>query len=290
MTETTRGRRMRQELRRQLADPTRAALAPFVWDAGQARFAVAAGHTAVYMTGFGTASTFGLPDIGLIGLGEMAANAERIAGVVDVPLVADADTGYGNAVNVAHAVRRYEAAGVAALHLEDQVWPKRCGFMAGKEVIPVAEAAQKVAAAVAARQDAELVIIARSDALAPLGWDAVVERGHAFMDSGADLFFIDGLKTRDDIERAAELLPDTPRLLNSGELTAEEARALNYRLVIQLDTLRALFASMRDVYSELARTGRVGTDGAPSIDEIAEVLGVAEHRAVERRFAAADAR
>ena len=259
------------------------ALAPFVWDAGLARFAEDAGHHAVYMTGFGTAFTYGLPDIGLLGLDEMAANAERIAGAVDVPVIADADTGYGNPVNVTHTVERYERAGVAALHIEDQIWPKRCGFMAGKEVIPLDDMVQKVRAAVRARHQPELVVIARTDALAPLGWDAVVERASAYRDEGADLIFIDGLGSTDEIERAAELLPDTPRLLNSALLTRDEAFALGYRLTIQLGTLTGLIAETRRLYRELAETGRVDLAAREplSVDEIARTLGMDRYREAE---------
>ncbi len=261
-------------------------VAPFVWDGGMAAYAAAAGHPAVYMTGFGTAAQHGLPDIGLLGMGEMLANARRIAAAVDVPLIADADTGYGNAANVTRTVESYEAAGVAALHMEDQVWPKRCGFMAGKEVIPLEDAVQKVRAACAAGGD--IVIIARTDALAPRGWDEVAQRIHAFADAGADLVFVDGLKTREDIERAAEIAPDLPRLLNSGLMQADEAQALGYRLVLSLDTIHALFGAIRDVYEELARTGCIDVEArnAPDVDEIASVLGVERYRAAEVAAAA----
>jgi 2-methylisocitrate lyase-like PEP mutase family enzyme len=258
-------------------------LAPFVWDAGLARFAEAAGHQAVYMTGFGTAFSHGLPDIGLLGLQEMGDNAARIAAAVEVPVIADADTGYGNASSVTHTVERYERAGVGAIHIEDQVAPKRCGFMDGKEVVALDEMLQKVRAAVRARQNDDLVFIARTDALAPLGWEAVVERCHAFRDEGADLVFIDGLKSKDDIERAAELLPDTPRLLNSGLLTLEEAVSLGYPMVIQLDTLTALIGGMQGVFEELRATGTVDLESraAPTIDAIARTLGVDHYRAAE---------
>ena len=258
-------------------------VAPFVWDGGQAAYAAAAGHSAVYMTGFGTAASHGVPDIGLLGMGEMVANARRIAAAVDVPVIADADTGYGNAANVTRTVESYEAAGVAALHIEDQVWPKRCGFMAGKEVIPIGEAVQKVRAACAARRDGSLVVIARTDALAPHGWDEVDRRIHAFAEAGADLVFVDGLKTRDDIERVAAMAPDLPRLLNSGLLQAEEAAALGYRLVLALDTIHALFGAIRDIYEELARRGRLDTAGRemPDVEAIARVLGVERYRAAE---------
>ena len=258
-------------------------LAPFVWDAGLARFAEAAGHQAVYMTGFGTAFSHGLPDIGLLGLQEMGDNAARIAAAVEVPVIADADTGYGNASSVTHTVERYERAGVGAIHIEDQVAPKRCGFMDGKEVVALDEMLQKVRAAVRARQNDDLVFIARTDALAPLGWEAVVERCLAFQDEGADLVFIDGLKSKDDIERAAELLPDTPRLLNSGLLSLEEAVSLGYPMVIQLDTLTALIGGMQGVFEELRATGTVDLESraAPTIDAIARTLGVDHYRAAE---------
>jgi len=269
------------QLRSLLASGT--TVAPFVWDGAQARYAAAAGHPAVYMTGFGTAASHGLPDIGLLGMAEMLENARRIVAAVDVPVIADADTGYGNPINVANTVRAYEAAGVAALHIEDQVWPKRCGFMDGKEVIPLADMEQKLSAALDARGDPTVIVIGRTDALAPLGWDEAITRAQAYHALGVDLVFIDGLKTVEDIERAADALHDVPRVLNSELLTGDEAAALGYQLVIQLGTLRALFAALRDVYGELASSGRVDLDarGAPTIDEIASVLGVEEHRAIE---------
>jgi len=261
-----------------------AVVAPFVWDGAQARYAAAAGHPAVYMTGFGTAASHGFPDIGLLGMAEMLENARRIVAAVDVPVIADADTGYGNPINVANTVRAYEAAGVAALHIEDQVWPKRCGFMDGKEVIPLVEMEQKLSAALAARSDPTVMVIGRTDALAPLGWDEAIRRARAYHALGVDLVFIDGLKTVEDIERAAEALHDVPRVLNSELLSGEEAAALGYQLVIQLGTLRVLFGALRDIYGELATTGRVDLDArrAPTIDEIASVLGVEEHRAIEQ--------
>ena len=254
-------------------------LAPIVWDAGQARFAAEAGNPAVYMTGFGTASTFGLPDIGLLGLEEMAANSGRIAAAVDVPVIADADTGYGNAVNVAHTVERYEAAGVAALHIEDQVSPKRCGAMAGKDVVPTNEMVQKIRAAVDARQDPALMIIARTDSLGPLGWDAAMERSVACHDSGADLIVIDGLRERADVERAAEQLPEVPRMLIIRDFPIEDAGALGYRVVVHWGTLLAIYGAMRDVYRELATTHTVDLESraTSTTHEIQDTMGVSRY-------------
>ena len=258
-------------------------LAPVLWDAGQARFAVEAGHHAVYMTGLGTASTFGLPDIGLIGLEEMVSNVRRIASAVEVPIIADADTGYGNAVNVAHTVEQYEAAGVAALHIEDQVSPKRCGGMAGKEVIPTEEMAQKVRVAVSARRDPGLVIIARTDAISPLGWDAAIERCKTYRDCGADMVLIDGVKSSADVERAAEQLPNIPRMLITRFYRADAAKALGYDIVVSWGTLLTIYAAMRDAFQELAETGLVDLErcSISSTDAIQQTMGVARHLAAE---------
>src|SRR5499425_748119 len=155
-------------------------VAPFVYDALQAKLAERVGFEAVYMTGFGTAAARGFPDLGLLTMSEMVENVRTIARSVQIPVICDADTGYGNPVNVWRTVNEYERAGAAALHIEDQVWPKKCGFLAGKQVIPLEEMVPKVRAACDARRDRNFVIIARTDALAVNGWDDVVRRCHAY--------------------------------------------------------------------------------------------------------------
>ena len=248
-------------------------VAPFVFDGVQARMAEAAGFDAVYMTGFGTAASHGLPDMGLIGLGEMSANAGRLAAAVDVPVIADADTGYGNEANVARTVEVYERAGVAALHIEDQEWPKRCGFLEGKRVIPADEMVLKVEAAVAARKDPSLVVIARTDALAPHGWREALARARSYRDAGADLVFVDGLKTREAIERAATELQGIPQLLNSWLLTPEEAEDLGFRLYIHLGVMMRHFADFRHALAELKVTGSVELPaGAESVEPVTRLL------------------
>jgi len=231
--------------------------APFVFDGVQARLAEAAGFEAVYMSGFGTAASHGLPDMGLIGLGEMSANAARIASAVQVPVIADADTGYGNEANIARTVALYERAGVAALHIEDQEWPKRCGFLEGKRVIPAEEMALKVRAAVAARTDPGLVIIARTDALQPNGWDDAVARLRSYREAGADVVFMDGLKTRDLVEAAARDLTGIPQLLNSWLVTPTEARQMGFAIYIHLGVMLRHFADFRAALDELRDTGGV---------------------------------
>jgi len=232
-------------------------VAPFVFDGVQAKLAEAAGFAAVYMSGFGTAASFGLADMGLIGLGEMSANAARIAAAVSVPVIADADTGYGDETNIARTVAVYERAGVAALHIEDQDWPKRCGFLEGKRVIPAQEMVLKVCAAVAARTDPELVIIARSDALQPNGWDDAIARLRAYREAGADVVFMDGLKTKEQVERAARDLAGVPQLLNSWLLTPAEARDLGFAIYIHLGVMLRHFSDFRRSLEELRESGSV---------------------------------
>lgn len=247
-------------------------LAPFVFDGVQARLAEAAGFSAVYLSGFGTAASWGLPDRGLIGLGEMAANAARVAGAVRVPVIADADTGYGNEANVARTVELYERAGVAALHLEDQEWPKRCGFLEGKRVIPAEEMELKVRAAVRARRDPATVIIARTDALAPLGREAAAERARRYYAAGADLVFLDGLKDRETIAWAARELADVPMVLNSWLLTPAEAEALGFRVYLQLGVMLRHFEEFRRALEELRATGRVALGPGAGVEWITQLL------------------
>ncbi len=248
-------------------------VAPFVFDGVQAKLAEQAGFEAVYMTGFGTAASHGLPDMGMIGLGEMSANATRIAAAVGVPVIADADTGYGNETNVARTVAVYERAGVAALHIEDQEWPKRCGFLEGKRVIPAEDMAAKVRAAVAARTDPSLVLIARTDALQPNGWDDAVARARLYHAAGADLVFVDGLKDRATIERAATDLAGIPQLLNSWLLTPAEAAGQGFALYIHLGVMMRHFADFRRSLEELRDAGAVslGAEDA-SVEGITRLL------------------
>lgn len=170
-------------------------VAPGAYDALSARLVEAAGFPAVYMTGFGTtASLLGRPDVGLLTMTEMVQAASRIRSVVEVPVIADADPGYGNALNVIRTVREYEAAGVAAIHLEDQVAPKRCGHLEGKRVVPASTMADRLRAAVAARSDPDFLLIARTDARAVEGLDAAIDRARRYREAGADMLFVEALQ------------------------------------------------------------------------------------------------
>src|SRR3954462_6832031 len=190
-------------------------LAPGAYDGLSARLVERAGFPAVYMTGFGaSASLLGRPDVGLLSFAEMAGHARRLAQAVEVPVIADADDGYGNPLNVMRTVSEYEAAGVAALHIEDQVAPKRCGHMDGKDVIDAAEMVEKVRAAVEARRAPDLVIIARTDARAGEGLEGALERARRYRDAGADMLFVEAPESEEEVAVVAEAFPDTPLLFN----------------------------------------------------------------------------
>ncbi|MCU4185338.1 isocitrate lyase/PEP mutase family protein [Acidiferrimicrobium sp. IK] len=269
-------------------------LAPGAYDALGARLIEAAGFEAVYMTGFGAAaSLLGRPDVGLLGLSEMAGHAARLAAAVDVPLIADADTGYGNAVTVIRTVQEYERAGVAALHLEDQVQPKRCGHMAGKDVVAVGEMVAKLRAATDARSDPDLVLIARTDARAVEGLDAALDRARAYRDAGADMLFVEALEGVGEIERVAAELAGTPLLFNWVEggrtppLSLAELTAMGFALVIMpITTLLAATAAMRAVLAQVKADGtpqQAATD-LPSFDDMVEAVGLGEISRLERRY------
>ena len=229
----TRNRRFRQALAGE-----RAVMAPGVVDAMYARLVAEAGFPAMYMTGAGTSATrLGYPDVGLLTLQEMADNATRIADASDVPLIADADNGFGGPLNVRRTVQLYERGGVAALHLEDQVLPKRCGHLAGKQVIPALDMVAKIKAAVDARIDSDFTIIARTDVLALEGRNAALDRGEMYREAGADVIFIES-PGPEDLPHIAPRFPGIPLLYNmatSGKtpfLTRSEIEALGFKVII----------------------------------------------------------
>lgn len=281
-------------LRALLAAPG-AVTAPGAYDALSARLVEAAGFPAVYMTGYGTsAALLGQPDVGLLSMAEMVENARRIVAAVRVPVIADADTGYGNPLNVARTVRAYEAAGVAGLHLEDQISPKKCGHMTGKQVIPAAEMEQKLRAALDARRDPALLIIARTDARAVNGLEDALERGARYREAGADMLFIEAPESEAEIVSISARFRDVPLLYNWAEsgrtppLALERIEALGYKLVIYPVT--ALFAATRAVQETLAALRRQGdsatfADRLISFPDFNEFIGLPAVRAMEARYA-----
>ena len=289
------GRAPRARLRELLAAPA-PLLAPGAYDALSARLVEQAGFDAVYMTGFGTtASLIGRPDVGLLSGAEMVDNARRIAAAVDVPVIADADTGYGNALNVVRTVQLYEQAGVAGIQLEDQVMPKKCGHMSGKALIGVDEMAGKVHAAAAARRDPDLVIVARTDAVAVHGLDDAISRARTYAEAGADVLFVEAPTSEADIERVAtELAGLAPLVFNWAEggrtppLSLERMTELGFSLVLYpIGTLLAATAGMRSLLETLRRDGVPSLQGLPSFGEFTDLIGLPEVQDLEQRFGTA---
>ena len=286
-------RSSRADFRRQLDEGF--VLAPGVYNALFAKLVERTGFRCVYMTGFGTAARYGYPDTGLITQTEMLANIRAICAATALPVIADADTGYGNAVNVTRTIRLWEQAGAAALHLEDQVFPKRCGFMRGKAVIPVDEAVGKLRAALDARSDG-LVVIARTDALAVNGWEDVIVRVGAYRDAGADLVFVDGIRTRDDLDTYSRELAMVgfPCLYNGTLADPEEVERLGFKVQILAGlALGAVYSSATAAMTALRESGSIDDifsryDQPPDGEDINELLGLGEAYESERLYAAAE--
>jgi 2-methylisocitrate lyase-like PEP mutase family enzyme len=279
---------------RGLVEARQGLVVPGAYDGVSARLVERAGFPAVYMTGYGTsASRLGLPDLGFAGLAEMADHARNLAGAVRIPLIADADTGYGNALSVRRTVALYEAAGVAALHIEDQVAPKRCGHLAGHQVIPLGEFAGKIRAAVDARRDPDFLVIARTDAISAVGLDEALRRGEAAAKAGADVLFIEAPRTEADVERVAREMP-VPLLYNyapggrSPALPFARLRGLGYAIILlPVDTLFVATRAMADFLRELKAGDDVGrlADRYVGFQEFNELIGVDAQLALAARYA-----
>jgi 2-methylisocitrate lyase-like PEP mutase family enzyme len=236
----------------------------------------------------------GFPDLGLLAMTEIA---DRVAGIVEhagIPVIADADTGYGNALNTRRAIREFERAGVAALHLEDQTFPKRCGHLDDKSVVPIPEMTQKLRAARDAASDADLVLIARTDALAVEGLEAALERAHAYREAGADVIFVEAPTTEAQIETIARRVP-APKLINMFEggktplVPLERLRALGYRIVIiPSDLQRAAIRAMQEVLTTIARDGNshAVTGRMATFTEREGVVGTPDYLRLDERYRA----
>ena len=279
-------------LRKLLAGPE-LVLAPGVADAMNARIVAKEGYKALYMTGSGTAAVrLGLPDVGLLTMSEMVDNAQRIADAAGIPLIADADTGYGNAINVRRTVREYERAGVAALHIEDQQWPKRCGHFAGKTLVPVADMVSKLKAAADARRDSDFIVIARTDAYSVEGYEGALERAARYVEAGADMIFVEELRTPDELAEVPRRFP-VPALYNmagSGKtpfLTADEIQRLGFKVAIYPNfIMRAAIHAAQKVLRALRDTGDIKgvLDTLSGWEERHELLRMSEIRELEQRY------
>ena len=266
--------------------------APGVYDGLSAKIAEAAGMAVLYVSGGAIARSMGYPDIGLVTLTEMQKRLEEIRAITALPLIVDADTGYGNALNVIRAIRAYARAGAAALHIEDQVEPKRCGHYEGKQVVTSAEMVQKIQAAVEACGDSGLVIIARTDARAVLGLDAAIERGNAYTEAGADMIFVEAPQSIEEIERIA-LEVKAPLVINmfwGGKtplVPAEQLAVLGYRImIVPSDLQRAAIRAMQRAAAEIRTHGHTAAmaEDMASFAEREELIGLAEAQALQHRF------
>ncbi len=287
-TETNAGTRLRD-----LIAAPGIIMLPGVYDALSARLAERGGFDAIFTTGFGiSASELGQPDFGLLTMSEMIARVRNIAAAVSVPIVADMDTGYGGVLNVARTVRECIAAGAAAIILEDQAWPKKCGHFEGKRVIAAEEHAAKLRAAVEARGASALVIIARTDARAPLGLAEAIGRGQAYAEAGADVIFVEAPQSIDELRAVREAIPGIPLFANMVEggktplLSAPELESLGYKLVVfPVTALLAATKAMEAVFGEL----RAKQTTAGVLDQLTEfrrfevLIGAPDLRAFEER-------
>jgi 2-methylisocitrate lyase-like PEP mutase family enzyme len=266
-------------------------VAPGAFDALSAKLIEAVGFDAVYMTGFGTAaSIFGIPDIGLLTLTEMVENARRISNAVKIPVIADADTGYGNHLNVMRTVEEYEKAGVAAFHIEDQISPKRCGHMEGHQLISIEDMTAKIRAAALCRKDRDLVLIARTDAISGEGFDEAIFRGNAYVEAGADVIFVEAPTTIEQVEKIPKLIKG-PVLINIAPKTPvlhfKRYEEMGYSIVIYPPlSLTTAFVAIREKLIELKEEGilKDGAHGGVPFDELLDFLGLPRYRALEEEL------
>lgn len=252
----------RQSLREQLENKNKIIVLPGVFDALSARIAEQVGFEAMFQTGYGSsAALLGMPDFGFLNAGETVDNARRIIRAVSVPVLVDADTGYGNPLNVWRIVRDLESLGAAGIFLEDQIWPKRCGHMAGKDVISKDDYMPKLKAALEARRSKDFVIVARTDARAPIGLGEAIERGKAYRKAGADVIFVEAPTSIQELKKVAHEI-DAPLVANMIEdgvtpnLPASELLKLGYCVAVYpLSGLYSATYAMREVFEELKKTG-----------------------------------
>jgi carboxyvinyl-carboxyphosphonate phosphorylmutase len=269
-------------------------VAPGAYDGFSARLIEAAGFKAVYMTGAGTAAShLGQPDLGLATLTEMATHASHLASCISIPLIADADTGYGNALNVVRTVREYEKAGVAGLHIEDQVAPKKCGHIAGKQVVEAKEFADKIRAAVEYKTDPDFVVIARTDARAVTGLDDAIARANLYREAGADLIFFEAPQSLEEIQRVAREVkaPLLANMVQGGRtpaLTVLELEKLGFKMVIFPGVcMRAAVPAIEGALERLKQTGTDWPKDGPVMGpmDIFRKVGFDWWKGVEDKFA-----
>ncbi len=283
----TQAQRLRESL---LNNPP--VIAPGAFDGLSARLVEQAGFNAVYATGGGIARSNGIPDLGLMGLDEIVKRLESMVEVITIPLIADADTGHGNALNAQKTARAFERAGVAGFHLEDQVFPKKCGHYDDKSIVPQKEMTQKIRAVKDALHNPDMLLIARTDGLAVEGYGPTIERAHAYMEAGADMIFVEAPTSEEQIEQIATDLPQ-PKLINmfhGGKtplMPADQLGALGYQLVIiPSDTQRAAIKGMQDALAAIKRDGHSAAvhDQMVTFKDRETVIGTDHYTALDQRY------
>jgi 2-methylisocitrate lyase-like PEP mutase family enzyme len=284
-----------RQLLRQLFKRDRLLVAPGCFDGLSARLVEEAGFEAAYLSGGAMARSMGIPDIGLVTMSEVIERAAQVVAAVKIPIIADADTGYGNAVNLVRTIREFERTGVAAIHIEDQITPKRCGHLDGKEVIPLAEMEKKLQAALASRSDPDFLIIARTDARGVHGFDDAINRGRAFARLGIDAIFVEAPQSEAELEEIPRALPDVPLLVNvfkggkTPMLPVDRLQQMGYRIAIYpSETQRAAIHAMRQALGLLKREGTTEKmdDALTTFKERDKVVGLDEWQRIEKQYMA----
>jgi 2-methylisocitrate lyase-like PEP mutase family enzyme len=272
-------------------------VAPGCFDGLSARLVQEAGFEAAYLSGGAVARSMGIPDIGLVTMSESIDRAVQAVSAINIPIIADADTGYGNAVNLVRSVREFERAGVAAIHIEDQITPKRCGHLDGKEVISLSEMAKKLEAALATRTDPDFCIIARTDARGVNGFDDAVKRANAFAKLGVDAIFFEAPQSEDELAEIPRRVPNIPLLVNvfkggkTPMLPMERLEQMGYRIAIYpSETQRAAIHAMRTALSTLKREGTTESIDAvlTTFKDRDKVVGLDDWNKIEREFMAVE--
>jgi 2-methylisocitrate lyase-like PEP mutase family enzyme len=281
---------------RELLDGGEIVVAPGCGDAFHARLIAAAGFPAVYISGGWASGSRGFPDLGFLTQTEMLENARYVAQAVEAPVIADADTGFGGLLNISRTIRDFEAAGLAGIQLEDQASPKKCGLLGGKRVVSTEEMATKIEVAVASRRDPDFVIVARSDALAGEGLDATIARGRAYLDAGADMLFVEALRTEEEMQAVGEAFRDRYLLLNRTPrgftpiVPFPTVHAWGFDLVVLPMHLGLAGAyAAKEMLAELRETGSVDSfeERMLPIPEFFETAGLGAAEALEERYAKA---
>lgn len=280
---------------RKLLRGDRIIVAPGAYDALSARLIEQAGFSAIYVTGAGVASSrLGVPDIGLTTMNEVLETAKNIGNVTNIPVICDVDTGYGNAINLMRTVREFERIGVAAIQVEDQITPKRCGHTEGKQLIPKMEMVKKIEASQSAKRSEDFVLIARTDAIAVNGFEDAIERAKAYVRAGADVLFVEAPRTIEEMKRITELLDDVPLLVNMVEgggktpvLPVKDLEAIGFKIAIfPASVWMAVIKAIQRVLKELKEKGSTDgfCDNMVSFKEMFEIVGLSHYKALEEKY------